>query len=358
MNKGWAALALGLGLLIPVLMTPWPATAEVLDRIVATVNGEIITLKSLTVREARLALVKDQAKLGLGQPGTPDFKRKVLELMIDELLTQQKARRLGVQVTEQEVQAFVGSVIKSGNMTQAEFEAKLAQDGQTLSEFREQVRLELIKRRTLMADLRADVVISDEEVDAFIKIHARPTNPGAPPAAALLPVHPAGDPGAEPLPGSVHVRNIVLDMPAGGTEEELQGVRGMVVKVYQELKDGLDFAQAAAKYSDAPTAGQGGDLGWIAWKDMHPQLRVALEYVPEGGYTGPIQAGNSVQIFQVVELDQAAREARAKRPAPKTPTASAAPAPVGAGGLQVSPQDKERVRSMLAGQKLEQKYVD
>ncbi|MEW5722794.1 MAG: hypothetical protein AB1896_06785, partial [Thermodesulfobacteriota bacterium] len=60
----------------------------------------------------------------------------------------------------------------------------------------------------------------------------------------------------------------------------------------------------------------------------------------------------------VVELDQAAREARAKRPAPKTPTASAAPAPVGAGGLQVSPQDKERVRSMLAGQKLEQKYVD
>jgi peptidyl-prolyl cis-trans isomerase SurA len=349
MFKRLAALLLILGAAMGTF--PSPAQAQVMDRIVASVNGEIITLRELTARADQWTKSDFHKQVDLGEPGSPDYQRKVLDIMIGELLTLQEARKRGIQLADQEVEAAIKNFKEAKKLNDETLKAELARQGSDLKTLKREIKFDMTRNRIMMQDIGMGIVVPDEEVDAFVRAHSQ----GAPMPMQMPSLQP--DPGAPPLPGRVHIRSIAIELPSQPTPEQVEKIKAHVTRILRELQAGLDFQQAVAKYSEDPNASQGGDLGWMEWKDMHPQLRAVLELTQEGQFSPPLQTGPALQIFQVVEMDAVAREAAAKKR--KELTAKTGAQGQGSSSMAtIPPEEREKVRQMLMQQQLQQRFTD
>ncbi|MEW6267053.1 MAG: SurA N-terminal domain-containing protein [Thermodesulfobacteriota bacterium] len=307
------------------------STAETLDRIVATVNGQIITLRDLNERLTPLVrAIKNQ-----GQPvDMESLKRKALDLMIDQRLILDEARRRGVEVTDEQVAQAIEKIITENKLDQAQFEAKLTENGQTMAQFRQNVRAEIARQRLVEREIASRVVISDEEVYSYL----RSRNPGL---ASSSGTTSAGKSGSSPR--RVHLRNILLPFTSSSTESEVKNVVVKAEKVRDEIGRGLDFAKAAVQYSAAGNARQGGDLGFLNWEDIDGRIRAGLQGLKEGEVSPPIPTGQGIQLFQIVALEGGSTGKKATKSEP-------------ASDIRVSAEEREQVRTMLMEKRLKDNY--
>ncbi len=267
----FGGLALSLAL---CLMAAGPVQAAQVDRIVAVVNDEIITLKQLQKRMSSLVSSK---KLPAGQQS--ELERKVLEAMIDQTLVNQVARKQGAMVSEAEIDQAISGIIAENNLTDAQFKASLVKSGTSYASFREDIKAELIKNRILGSSVMNRVVVTDKEVNAFLS-------------------------GSSPKLGS----------SLGGSASMNYGVRMIFIadkskssakerarKIKSEIAGGLDFAEAAGKYSQGPGRDKGGDPGGgVTVGQLQPALRAAVAGLKPGQVSEPVEAEEGVILLTVV----------------------------------------------------------
>lgn len=137
--------------------------AQVVDRIVAVVNGEIITLQDL----------QRQLRLAVGQ--TPDpataerLAPQVLDAMIDDIVLRQEAQRLGIEVSDSEVENEVRQFKVRRRLSDEDFERSLRLQGLTPEQFKERSREDIVKHRIIGYMVRRKVVVTQEEIDAYLE---------------------------------------------------------------------------------------------------------------------------------------------------------------------------------------------
>ena len=353
------------------MIIPGPsARAAILDRIVASVNGEIITLSEVDARVKPLADAQ-----GLTDPAQiEELRRQVIDSMVDRLLVFQACKRLEITITDEEVDALIEELIKSKGGTMEAFKADLVRRGMPLDLFRKDVAADLARRKIIQREIQARIVVPEEEINAYLKQHGgpppMPTGPAQQQPPARQPQAPRAAPpqrtGPPPDPnGVVRLRNIVILLPENPTDKDKEEVKKILEGLYKGIAEGrTDFAAAAKKYSKAPNADNGGDLGELAWKDMDPTLREVLITLPQGGISPPLVAGNSVQVFQVVSYTPAAGGSAAQAaPAPPPQPAQASPPPQpqpapSAPAPDEGLDDREKVRRYLFYQKMEKKFEE
>ncbi len=100
--------------------------------------------------------------------------------------------------------------------------------------------------------------------------------------------------------GKVRLRQIVLKIPSGD-KKEMQKVMAKAQKIYHEAVTGADFAQLAKKYSQDSLASKGGDLGFMNYKDLVPELQKVVQRMKEGDVFQPLGGKDSVIIFYLAE---------------------------------------------------------
>ena len=254
----------------------WGQQKTVVDRIVAVVNTDIITAYEL---EDRLKPVLDQLK---GRKLSPqeerqvaDLRRQTLNTMIDEMLIDYEVKRFKIEVSDPEVQAEITNMLEERKMTEEEFDKQLKLRRMTRKEFHEKMRRDILKHRVLGHFVGNKVVITDSEVEKEFK--ARQGNY---------------------VKGKfVHLRMMLV--PPGELAAKL--------KKQIEAKE-ITFAEAADKHSIGPGAGQGGDIGTLAWKDMAPEWREALAGLAKGQISQPFR----VQEYEAVLLLEDVQEGEAQ----------------------------------------------
>ncbi len=137
--------------------------AQVVDRIVAVVNGEIITLQEL----------QQQIRLAVGQ--TPDpvtaekIAPKVLDAMIDNVVLRQEAQRLNIEVSDSEVENEIRQFKARRSLSDEDFERSLRLQGLTPEQFKERSREDIVKHKILGFMVRRKVVVTQEEIDAYME---------------------------------------------------------------------------------------------------------------------------------------------------------------------------------------------
>ncbi len=273
--KAYFILTIALGLVIFAAGSPDLLASK--DRIVAVVNGEVITLKQLDQRVN--TLLKSRQAGGLDKNS---LRPKVLEALIEQELINQAARLKGVFVTESDVSQALESIKQENNLSDAQFQSSLAQSGTTLDAFREDLRVELLRNRILGAQVMSKIVVTDKEIRTFL----RGEGPNLGPAM--------GAPGNDFRP----VRMIIIPMdPTNKTKALLEAM-----SIKREIENGLSFAEAAAKYSKGPGRDNGGDTGDGATVDkLPPPLQAALADKKSGQPIDPLEAGgNAVVILSAV----------------------------------------------------------
>jgi peptidyl-prolyl cis-trans isomerase SurA len=249
-----------------------PVSGEMLERVVAKVNGDIVTLTEFTQRQVAAA----QAAR-IPPDGVATFLRennaRILQEAIDDLLVVQRAEELGIKLRPEMLDSFIED-IKTENNIQSEEEllAQLRDEGMTLSDLKRSIERSVLRRQVLMADLESKTKVTDEDlVSAYEDRRATEFS----------------------RPATVKLQEIVLEGEDARREAEALAARS---------RAGEDFSALARLYSASPSHEAGGELGTIAIGEMSNSLRETISALEPGGVSDPIPTGEAAyQILRVVE---------------------------------------------------------
>jgi peptidyl-prolyl cis-trans isomerase SurA len=266
-----AALAAGV---LALTLTPAPVFAqENVERIAAVVNDRVVSISDL---ERRLTMAILSSEL----PNTPEVRERlrpqVLRALVDEQLQLQEARRLEVEVSEQEISNALGALAQQNNMEYAQFEAMLTNRGVPMQSLREQLRAQIAWSRVVQGRLTPRVEISEEEIDAVLNRLEQTQGRDEYLLAEIF---------------------LAVDNPAREAE-----VRQFADRLVDQVRAGANFAELARQFSQAAGAINGGDLGWVLQGELSPAIDSIVQSMGAGQISAPIRDVSGYHIMLVRDV--------------------------------------------------------
>ncbi|NPA48529.1 MAG: hypothetical protein GXO20_00985 [Thermodesulfobacteria bacterium] len=244
--------------------------AVVVDRIVAVVNDDVITLSELD--EAAAPLYRrylPRAKDPVERENLiRQIRRQVLNQMIDEKLLAQEAEKLDIKVSPAEVDRFIARFKEQNGLSDEKFQEFLAAQGLSYDEYRQKVAEQIKRLKLVQGRIQERIVITDEEIEDYYRKHYLSGNKTRYELAA-----------------------IVITGPEA--EEKAR-------EAYQKLKSGEDFRKVAAEYSSLKGSGEG--LGSFRLDELAPEVREVISKMKPGEISPPIKVGKSWQIFKLLAI--------------------------------------------------------
>jgi peptidyl-prolyl cis-trans isomerase SurA len=263
------ALALTLAGVFQLCTAP-PGGAEVVDRIVAQVNDEIITMSELVAASRSL-----EAQAGLNPKGKANkaIEQKMLDSLIDMKLAKAEAKRRGIKVEDKELDAAMADIRKRNNLENDEaFKAALAKNGITVKELRQSIADQITQQRLLsVVAAKAKSTVTDAEVRRFYDEKYK-------------------EGGVQ-----LHLKGIQLPFPPDAKEAQKEEIKKKAEAILEEVKKGASFQAVAAKHSLPVT-----DLGSVSESDLDPRLAQFLAQL-KPKEVAPALTPQGIQLFQLVE---------------------------------------------------------
>ena len=238
----------------------------VVDRVVAVVNDDIITMSDLQREMQKHTDITDQ--------------RLVLEDMIDRKLQMIAAKRNGIDVTERELTDGIGDIMKRNNMAPEQFESALAKEGLTLEQYRVELREQMTLSRLFNKYVRAGLGVDDAEARAFYDKNAKQYS----------------------LPEEVKVRHLVVAVPEKASPAQVKAAQEQAAALLERIRKGEDFVLLIREHSGSPTAKQDGDLGFLQRGSALPELEEAAKNLKPGEFAGPVRCDDGFHIIRVEDI--------------------------------------------------------
>ena len=244
-----------------------PAGASVtVDRVIAVVNGDIITMSDLQRESARAAGKIDELLL--------------LEDMINRKLQMTAAKRAGMDVTEKELNDAIGDILKRNSMDRQQFEAALAKEGLSVEQYRSELKEQITLSRVFNKYVRTGLSVDDNEIRSYY----------------------AANPRAFQFPEEVRIRQILLRMPEGSSPGQVEALRNRANEAAARALKGEDFIALVREYSDPATAALDGDLGFMQRDHALPEIEQAVAPLKPGGISGPVRSSIGFHIIRLEEI--------------------------------------------------------
>jgi peptidyl-prolyl cis-trans isomerase SurA len=231
-----------------------------LDRIVAIVNDDVLMESELTVRMREIS--NELRSKGIPPPPIVVLQKQVLERLILQRLQLQEASQSGVRIEDEVLNRTIQKIAEGNGLTLNQFKRILERDGHSFSQFREDVRNQIMIGRVRNRLVKNRIKVSDQEIDHLLENLEKRGG----------------------LSNQYRIGHILIAVPEGATTSQIQELRARAERVVDELKAGADFRQAAAANSDSQTALDGGDLGWR----KQGELPSAFEEIVPGMDTGEV----------------------------------------------------------------------
>ena len=260
-------------LLLPSLATlAVLAHADVLERVIVKVNGEIVTQSEF---EARQLAAVQAARVPPGEVSAflREHNAKILQEAIDDLLLAQRAAELGYKISSQYLQDVVEGIKKENKIaTDEDLEKQLRREGMSVQDLKRNIERQVLKRQVLQRDLEAKTAVTEAEARADYEAH-KAEHTRAP---------------------SVHLQEIVV-------RSDAPGAAALAEEIVKRARAGEDFGELAAKHSAGPTRASGGDLGLFGRGDLAPEVERVAFSLEAGGVSDPITVADGYRILRVSE---------------------------------------------------------
>lgn len=253
------------------------AAVQTLDKIVAIVDNDVVMQSQLDQRVHEVQ--QTIAKRGGAVPPASVLDQQVLERLIVENLQLQIGERSGIRITDEELNQAIGTIAQRNNMSLEQFRAALAHDGLSFNDAREQVRREMIISRVRQRRVAERIQVSEQEVKNFL----------------------ASDLGKMQLSEEYRLANILIPTPESASSTAIQAAARQAGEIYQQLKQGADFAQLAIARSASETALEGGEMGWRKAAQLPPPFDRMLSTMAVGDVTEPVRTPGGFIILKLQE---------------------------------------------------------
>jgi peptidyl-prolyl cis-trans isomerase SurA len=259
-----------------LLMGTASARVVELNRVVAVVNDDVVTAQEL---EARTNLVLQQVTKG-NTPAPPRevITRQVLERLILERIQLKLAAEAGLRVEDEAVNQVIANIAAENRLAPEQFRQVLARDGVDYTEFREDIRKEILISRLRARHVNNRVNVTPQEVDTYLASAAARTD----------------------LQKEFRLAHILIAVPEAPNPEQIQLARDKAARVLAQLRLGADFRQMAITHSDGQQALEGGDLGWRKGGQLPTLFADAALRMSEGEISDLIRSPSGFHIIQLL----------------------------------------------------------
>ena len=253
------------------------ASAELLDRVIAVVEDDIIMESELAERTAFIK--KEFARRGAALPPEEILKQQLLERLILESIQKQLAERYGLRVDDNTLNQTLVRIASQNNMTLTQFREKLLQSGESFNYVREQVRKELLFSQVRQQTVGRRVKISAQDIKTFL----------------------ASEQAKLELGEEYRLSHILLQLPQKAKQTDIAAVRKKAESLSKALQNGADFAQLAAQNSRGQKALEGGDLGWRKAVQLPTLFSDIVVKMNKGDVSKPIRSASGFHIIKLTD---------------------------------------------------------
>lgn len=248
-----------------------------LDRIVAVVNNEVITMNDLNERATTVAA--QLKKQGTQLPPMDVLRKQLLDRMVLDLVEMQEAKETGIRVDDDTLDKTLQRIADENSLSMSEFRRLTEADGIRWSKFREEIRGEVMKTRLREREVGGNVNVTDAEIDTQLLLEAREASTDQ----------------------EFRLAHILVLVPEQATSAQIETRRKRALQALSELRKGAEFAQISAQFSDAPDALQGGNLGWRPSGRLPAIFLEALSALKAGEITDIMRSANGFHIVKLLD---------------------------------------------------------
>ncbi len=255
------------------------SSEAVVDRVVAVVNQEIITLSEVEkwakpfgekiITEDRLER-REQLQ---------EVYRRVLEKLIEEKLIDQEVKKNGIKISSKEIEATLEEVKRRNTATQEELERALAAEGLTLDAYKKQIEKGLQRKKLINWSVKVEMKLGEKELRDFYQKNADRYRPNE----------------------SYRPSHILFVVPKDATPDEVKEIKKKCQTVLEKIKEGSDFGEMVLLYSQDTSSKDMGDLGYFKKGELVPAFEREALRLKIGEVSGIVRTEFGFHIIKLLD---------------------------------------------------------
>lgn len=268
-------LASAIALSLAIVAAPRVTRAEEVDKIVASVDGEPITM-----HDVRAFAESAGRPIPPGDPtGNQTFKEGLKGMIAQKLLAVEVAK-YNDKIDEGQIDRYIADVEQERNITDQQLKQSLLQNGVSWDDFRNQAKTELAKAMMLNEELRQHVTIAPEEIQAYYDTHKDEFTVKQ---------------------EKFQLAQILIAVPPNASPAEVAAAKAKAEEVRRKAAGGEDFHELAKHYSDDDSKAQGGELGVFGPDDIMDEILAAIKNLQPGQISEVVRTKHGFHIVKVEE---------------------------------------------------------
>ncbi|KXJ53145.1 MAG: peptidylprolyl isomerase [Colwellia sp. Phe_37] len=259
-------------------ISPAGAAEVELDRVAVVVNSGVV-LKS-EIEDLIHSVTVQAKKNNQTLPSDRALRTQVTEKLINDAIILQLGERMGVQISDAQLDETLANMAKDSKQSLEEFRQMLVSDGLDYEKYRENIRKELISGEVRRASLRRRIYISPQEIANLLSVMKEQTNADI----------------------EYRLGHILIEFPSNPKQSDISAAKIRAEKVLELLNNGSDFTNIAMTSSGGGNALEGGDLGWKTINEMPTLFSELVDGQEKGSIFGPIRTGLGFSIVKLVDV--------------------------------------------------------
>jgi peptidyl-prolyl cis-trans isomerase SurA len=257
-----------------------PVHAEITDRIIAIVNGDVITLMELNnTFEPYRKKIEESYRGPDKEKIIEDNRLMMLNKMIENILIDQEAKKTGLIVKDEEVMETITNLLARKKYTMEDLLNNLAQENSTFEAHKKDVKEHLLRMKLVRHELKSKIMITEEEIGEYYRQNRENYE------------------GKE----AVRLKQILLIFPRGADEKVKTNLRTEVDAIFARLQKGDSFDALASRYSQGPAAAAGGDIGFVEKGSMQSVVESAAFSLKKDEVSGVIESPIGLHIIKLID---------------------------------------------------------
>jgi peptidyl-prolyl cis-trans isomerase SurA len=278
-----ALLVATIALAAPNSTKLWAQETKVVDRIVAVVNNEIVTLYELNrsfapyasnIKALNYAPEKERQTLF-------QVRQDILDKLIDSMLADQQVKRDRITVSQKEINRAIERVKEQRQMTDEQLRQGLGNQGVTMEEYRKEIEEQILRSKLVNREVKAKIVITKVDIKEYYESHREKY---------------AGE-------KKYYLWNIFIKVPSNSGSSEINNARSRMEAILAQLKQGRSFESLVDELKNSTSAIQGTDLGLYRLDELSEQLRQVVKKMNTGEFSAVLEANFGFQILFVQKIE-------------------------------------------------------
>jgi peptidyl-prolyl cis-trans isomerase SurA len=250
---------------------------QLLDRVVAIVNDNVVVTSELNDQIEMISERLKEQRTAL--PPADVLRKQVLDRLIVQEIQLQRASRVGIKVSDEQLNAAMSDIAQRNKITLADLPRALAQQGVDYAGYRENMRKEIALSGLRQRDVLGKINVTPRELDQFIeRLKKMPSETS-----------------------EYNVSHILIAVPQDASQAQVDEFSKRAQDIYERARGSEDFGRLAVAYSNSQTALEGGSLGWRKGPELPTFFAEEIVKLKPGQISPPMRTPSGFHLIKLNE---------------------------------------------------------